>query len=78
MTSLRNGAHVPANALDLPAGLTEIDAVRIVDAFAAAHAESTRHLCALVWAQWERWCEARGIPALPGYPLALCAYRQPA
>ena len=29
---------------------------------------------AQTWSQWERWCGARGIPALPGDPLALCAY----
>jgi hypothetical protein len=58
----------------MPAGLTEIDAVRITEALAAARAESNRHVYALVWGQWERWCNARDIPALPGDPLALCAY----
>lgn len=59
---------------DLPAGLTEADAARITGAIAAARTESTRHVYALVWSQWERWCGSRGIPALPGDPLALCAY----
>lgn len=59
---------------ELPAGLTDVDAVRITEAIAAARTESTRHVYALVWGQWERWCDARGIPALPGDPLALCAY----
>jgi integrase len=65
---------VPADTLGLPAGLTEIDAVRIAEAPAAARAESTRQVYALVWNQWERWCDVRGIPALPGDPLTLCAY----
>ena len=58
----------------LPAGLTEADAERIAAAIAAARTETTRHVYALIWAQWERWCASRGIPALPGDPLALCAY----
>lgn len=74
MTTLMNAAPVPTDALKLPAGLTEIDGVRIADALAAARADSTRHVYALVWDQWERWCAARDIPALPGDPLALCAY----
>src|SRR5688572_10970435 len=49
----------PTTDLDLvPAGLTE----------------STRRIYALCWGQWERWCAARGICALPADPLALCAY----
>jgi len=58
----------------LPSGLTEVDAARITTAIAAARTESTRHVYALVWSQWERWCTVRGVPALPGDPLALCAY----
>ncbi|MDQ3527981.1 MAG: tyrosine-type recombinase/integrase [Actinomycetota bacterium] len=63
-----------ADGMDLPVGLTEVDAARITAAISAARTESTRHVYALVWSQWERWCDARGIPALPGDPLALCAY----
>ena len=65
---------VPAPASGLPAGLTEVDAARIATAISAARAESTRALYAHAWSQWARWCAARGIPALPGDPLALCAY----
>ncbi len=61
-------------AAGLPAGLTDADAGRITAAIAAARTESTRHVYALVRNQWERWCDARGILALPGDPLALCAY----
>jgi hypothetical protein len=85
MTTFMNAA-LPANAAlatvadtsrrstSLPAGLTESDAARITAAISAARTESTRHVYALVWAQWERWCRSRGIPALPGDPLALYAY----
>jgi integrase len=62
------------DSLDLPTGLTEDDVTRISAAIAAARTESTRHVYTLVWNQWERWCDARGIPAVPGDPLALCAY----
>jgi site-specific recombinase XerD len=58
----------------LPSGLTEADTERITAVIAAARTEATRHVYAQVWNQWERWCDARGIPALPGDPLALCAY----
>jgi hypothetical protein len=85
MTTFMNAA-LPANAAlatvadtsrrstSLPAGLTESDAARITAAISAARTESTRHVYALLWAQWERWCRSRGIPALPGDPLALYAY----
>jgi hypothetical protein len=65
-------AETPSDLL--PSGLTDIDAARITAAIAAPRTKATRHLCALVWSQWERWCTLRGIPALPGDPLALCAY----
>jgi hypothetical protein len=83
MTILTNAALPPSAALvpaavddnlDLPTGLTEDDVTRISAAIAAARTESTRHVYTLVWNQWERWCDARGIPAVPGDPLALCAY----
>ncbi len=46
----------------LPAGLTDLDATRITAAISAARTESTRHVYALVWSQWERWCSTRGMP----------------
>jgi integrase len=58
----------------LPAGLTDTDVARISAAIAAARTESTRHVYALAWGHWQRWCDARGIAALPGDPLAICAY----
>jgi integrase len=54
--------------------LTEAEAARITAAISAARTEATRTVYANVWSQWERWCAARGIPALPGDPVALCAY----
>ena len=54
--------------------MTEVDAARITAAIAAARTESTRTVYAQAWRRWERWCDDRGIPALPGDPLALCAY----
>jgi len=47
---------------------------RITAAISAAPTQSTRTVYAHAWSQWGRWCKARGIPALPGDPLALCAY----
>lgn len=67
-------AHLSTDLDVLPAGLTDVDAARISTAIAAARTESTRRLYSLVWAQWERWCTARGIGALPADTLALCAY----
>lgn len=64
----------PADATVLPPGLTDADAARIAAAISAARTESTRTVYAQTWSQWERWCANRGIPALPGDPLALCAY----
>ena len=73
--SARAHAQPPfESAARLPAGLTEADAVRIAAAISAARTESTRTVYARSWNQWERWCTARSIPALPGDPLALCAY----
>ncbi len=63
-----------ADGVDLPAGLTDIDAARIAAAISDARTESTRIVYAQAWSQWERWCATRGITALPGDPLALCAY----
>jgi hypothetical protein len=71
----RAHAHLSADtATRMPTGLTEADAERITMAIAAARTEATRHVYALAWNQWERWCTVRGIPALPGDPLGLCAY----
>jgi len=81
MTTLMNAALPASTTLALtsttpalPAGLTDIDAACITAAIAAARTESTRTVYDQAWSQWERWCAARGIPALPGDPLALCAY----
>ena len=57
--------HQLVGDMSLPAGLTETDAERIAAAIAAARTETTRHVYALIWAQWERWCAARGIPRCP-------------
>ena len=54
--------------------LTPADLARITAALDAARTPSTRHVYALIWAQWQRWCAARGLTALPADPLALCAY----
>ena len=73
--SARAHAQPPFDsATGLPAGLTEADVVRIAAAIGAARTESTRTVYAHSWSQWERWCASRGIPALPGDPMALCAY----
>jgi hypothetical protein len=60
------------SSIGLPTGLTEADTERITAAISAARTEATRTVYAHAWRGWERWCAARGIPALPGDPLALC------
>ena len=57
-----------------PAGLSDLDVVRVSAAISASHAESTRLVYAHTWAVWEHWCTGRGICPLPGDPAALCAY----
>lgn len=57
-------------AVELPAGLTDTDAARITAAISAARTESTRHAYDQARSQWERWCIARGLTALPGDPRA--------
>jgi integrase len=58
----------------LPRGLTLDDALRVVAALDAAHAESTRIVYAHTWRVWERWCTSRGISSLPAEPAVLAAY----
>lgn len=50
------------------------EAVRIVEAITASHAESTRTVYDWAWSQWERWCANRGVVALPAEPALICAY----
>jgi hypothetical protein len=69
------GADVSRDAvIDLPAGLTGANLARITAAMGATRAESTRAVYGNAWAGWQRWCDSRVIVALPGDPLALCAY----
>ena len=63
-----------ARADDLPVGLTVEDARRIADALNAAHADSTRQIYGYLWRAWERWCDHRGVAALPADPAVLAAY----
>ncbi len=84
MTTLMNAALPPGATtlvrsptgatVSFPPGLTDADAARITAAIAAARTEATRTVYANAWSQWERWCATRAIAALPGDPLALCAY----
>lgn len=63
-----------SSPIDLFAGLTATDAVRIGAAMDAAIADSTRTVYAHAWRGWERWCSSRAINPLPGSPAAICAY----
>ena len=82
MTHFMNATLPASTTLDLvrpeppalPAGLTELDAARIVRAIAAAKSETTRGVYAQVWGHWERWCARCGTTALGADPLALSAY----
>lgn len=79
------GAPVPYNAwmnslptiavdhVDLPAGLSVEEAVRIAEAITAAHSESTRAMYDWAWTQWERWCFDRSATPLPAERALICA-----
>jgi integrase len=54
--------------------LTAVDAERIAAAVDAELAASTRETYACGWRQWERWCNGRGITALPAPPEAIAAF----
>jgi hypothetical protein len=54
--------------------LTAGDAERISTAIEAELAPSTRQMYAGAWRQWERWCQGRGLQALPASPEALAAF----
>jgi hypothetical protein len=70
-----NAPIVPAtDHFVLPAALMVDDAIRIAEAITASHAESTRSVYAIAWNQWERWCAAREVTALPAAPAMICAY----
>jgi integrase len=69
-----NSSVAAPDHLDLPAGLTVDEAVRIVEAITASHAESTRTIYDWAWNQWQRWCVARGAVPLPAEPALICAY----
>jgi len=57
-----------------PYGLTAGDAERIAIAVDAELAPSTRQMYASAWRLWKRWCQTRGIVALPAPPEALAAF----
>jgi hypothetical protein len=54
--------------------LTAGDAERISTAIEAELAPSTRQMYAGAWRQWERWCQGRGLQALPASPEAMAAF----
>ena len=54
--------------------LTAADAQRIATAIEAELAPSTRETYACGWRQWDRWCQGRGITALPAQSEALAAF----
>jgi integrase len=58
----------------LSRGLTVDDALRITGAINASHAASTRHVYAMAWRQWERWCAVRAAVPMPADPVMICAY----
>jgi hypothetical protein len=75
MNSSLAPAPLPSERLDsTPPGLTVEDVRGIAAALNAAHAESTRRIYGYLWGAWERWCEHRGVPALPADPAVLAAY----
>jgi len=58
---------------ELPSGPIVDEAFRIAEAVTAAHADSTRSMYAWAWSQWERWCDARGVTAIPAELAMICA-----
>lgn len=63
-----------ASSAPAPTGLTGYDLARIDVALSAAIAPATRTVYNCVWGIWERWCETRGLCAVPADPAAICAY----
>lgn len=57
-----------------PSALSATDVDRVAAVLAAARAPATRWVYTCAWGLWERWCQARGLDALPGDPTAFCAY----
>ena len=55
-------------------GLTSDEVARIAGMATAARAASTRRIYRYAWGGWERWCQRRGIGALPADPAALASY----
>ena len=57
-----------------PVELSGCDVDRINAALTATIAPATRTVYTCVWGIWERWCETRGLCAMPADPAAICAY----
>ena len=57
-----------------PVELSGCDVDRINAALTATIAPATRTVYTCVWSIWERWCETRGLCAMPADPAAICAY----
>ncbi|GGO85999.1 recombinase [Nocardioides phosphati] len=51
-----------------------LELARIAAALEADVAPSTRKVYNSVWHQWTRWCDQRGIPALPASPESIAVY----
>ncbi|WP_448072984.1 tyrosine-type recombinase/integrase [Georgenia yuyongxinii] len=64
---------IAVDHVDLPAGLSVEEAVRIAEAITAAHSESTRAMYDWAWTQWERWCFDRSATPLPAERALICA-----
>jgi integrase len=68
----------PARSADQPTrsdgGLTPDDVERIATAIQAELPAATRAAYASSWRNWEAWCRARGLPAMPAAPATLAAY----
>jgi integrase len=64
-------AAIPALS---PVVLTGHDADRIKAALTATIAPATRTVYTCVWGIWERWCQTRGLCAMPADPATICAY----
>lgn len=60
--------------VELPAGFTVADAIRIGEAITASHAESTRTVYGHAWNKWQRWCASRDLAPMPAPAALICAY----
>lgn len=59
---------------ETPGALTTVEIEAVLDFAANAKSEATRIAYANDFADWTRWCDARGACPMPTSPAHVCAY----